>query len=46
VLVPFFFRMIFRIILKWQLLAGPTAIARVFNDMQLVQQIMISHYAT
>ena len=28
------------------LLAGPTAIARVFNDMQLVQQIMISHYAT
>jgi len=38
--------MIFRIILKWQLLAGPTAIARVFNDMQLVQQIMISHYAT
>ena len=48
--MAFFFRMIFRIILNWQLLAGPTD-ADVHHTgpavyWQLVQQIMISHYAT
>jgi len=39
--------MIFRIILKWQLLAGPYGLSHYNNATGYrVQQIMISHYAT
>ena len=48
-LYSFFFRMILRIILNWQLLAGPIWKpwdTSTLGSWELVQQIMISHYAT